>query len=319
MNSGRTRVVEIQVKSALNKVNSAQYPDMRWSLNPYRGCKHGCVYCYARYTHTFFELDPDRDFATVIFVKRNLPEALRSDLRKLGWPRPRISIGTATDPYQPLEGRYRLTQAALKILRDQLTPASLVTKNTMCLRDADLMASLHRAAGFSLCISLITVDEALARSLEPDVPSPKQRLRVVQELARAGVPVSVAIAPVMPGLTDSEAQLRDLIQAVYDHGGRIGYHQTFRMYADTRKTLFGWLERHHPHLLPWYRRTYAASGGAPRAYERKLAARIQRLREAVAPRTSCTSLVSPSRGQLSLGLLPDESVEPARLGEIAEW
>ena len=91
MNSDHTRVVEIQVKSALNKVKSAQYPDMRWSLNPYRGCKHGCVYCYARYTHTFFELDPDRDFATVIFVKRNLPEALRSDLRKLGWPRPRIS------------------------------------------------------------------------------------------------------------------------------------------------------------------------------------------------------------------------------------
>ena len=303
MNSGHARIIEIDIKSALNKVNSARTPDMRWSLNPYRGCKHGCVYCYARYTHAFFELDPDTDFSSVVFVKRNLPEALRRDLRKLGWPRPRISIGTATDPYQPIEGRYRLTQAALKILRDQLTPASLITKNTLALRDADLMASLHRAAGFSLCISLITVDEALARSLEPDVPSPAQRLRVVQELARAGVPVSVAIAPVMPGLTDSESQLRDLIQAIYDHGGRMGYHQSFRLYPDTRKTLFAWLERERPHLLPWYRRTYAASSDAPRAYERRLAARIARLRAAIAPTADARTQAAPrAAGQLSLGL-----------------
>ncbi len=302
MNSTRARIIEIDVKSALNKVASARRPDMRWSLNPYRGCKHGCVYCYARYTHTFFDLDPDRDFSSTVFVKRNLPGALRRDLRKLGWPRPRVNIGTATDPYQPIEGRYRLTQAALKILRDQLTPASLITKNTMALRDADLMASLHRAAGLSLCISLITVDEALARSLEPDAPSPAQRLRVVQELARTGVPVSVAIAPVMPGLTDSEAQLRDLIQAIHDHGGRVGYHQTFKMYADTRKTLFGWLERERPHLLSWYRRVYSAGSGAPRAYERQLAARIAHLRTAIAPHSSPPPAFSRPAGQLSLGL-----------------
>jgi len=301
MNSDRARYIEIQVKSALNRVTSAHSPDMRWSLNPYRGCKHGCVYCYARYTHTFFELDPDGDFSSIVFVKRNLPEMLRRDLRKASWKREKVSIGTATDPYQPIEGRYRLTQAALRILRDQLTPASLVTKNTMCLRDADLMASLHRAAGFSLCISLITVDQALARSLEPDVPSPAQRLRVMQELSRLGVPVSVAIAPVMPGLTDSDAQLRDLIQAIYDHGGRVGYHQTFKMYADTHKTLFRWLEQRHPHLLPWYRQVYSAGSNAPRAYERKLAARIARIRQAIAPKPAPTPPIHPAAGQLSLG------------------
>ena len=301
MNSEHTRYIEIQVKSALNKVTSAQYPDMRWSLNPYRGCRHACVYCYARYTHTFYDLNPDGDFSTIVFVKRNLPEMLRRDLRKATWKRERVNIGTATDPYQPIEGRYRLTQAALRILRDQLTPASLVTKNTMCLRDADLMASLHRAAGFSLCISLITVDESLARSLEPDVPPPSQRLRVVRELSRLGVPVSVAIAPVMPGLTDSDAQLRDLIQAIYDHGGRLGYHQTFKMYAGTRTTMFRWLEQHRPHLLPWYRRVYDAGDSAPRSYERKLAARIAHIRQSIAPRTERTSPIQPVTGQLSLG------------------
>ncbi len=300
MESDRTRYIEIDVKSALNKSISAQYPDMRWTLNPYRGCRHGCVYCYARYTHTFFDLHPDRDFSSTVFVKRNLSQALRQDLRKLGWPRPRISIGTATDPYQPIEGRYHLTQSALKLLRDQLTPASLVTKNTMCLRDADLMVSLHRAAGFSLCISLITLDETMARSLEPDVPSPAQRLRVVRELSRLGVPVSVAIAPVMPGLTDDEAGLSDLIQAIYDHGGHLGFHQTFKLYADTRQTLFAWLLRERPGLLPWYQRMYAAPGSAPRAYERELAARIERIHHAIAPPQAQLQPASRPMGQLSL-------------------
>lgn len=296
----RTRYIEIDVKSALNKVTSPQYPDMRWSLNPYRGCKHGCVYCYARYTHTFFELDPDRDFATVVFVKRNLPDILRQELRKGAWKRERISIGTATDPYQPVEGRYRLTQAVLRILRDQLTPATLVTKNTMCVRDGELMASLHRAAGFSLCMSLITVDEDLARALEPDVPSPSQRLRAVEELARQGVPVSVAIAPVMPGLTDSDAQLHDLIQAIYDHGGRLGYHQAFKMYADTRRTLFNWLAQEHPYLLSWYQRMYGADSHALQAYERQLAARIARIHESIVSHTPESSHSPPAGGQLRL-------------------
>ncbi len=303
MYSDRTRYIEIDVKSALNKVTSARYSGIRWSLNPYRGCKHGCIYCYARYTHTFLALDPDRDFSSVVLVKRNLPQVLRWELRKKSWRREKVSIGTATDPYQPPEGHYRLTQAVLRILRDQRNPASLITKNTMVLRDADLMASLHRAAGFSLYISLITVDEALARAMEPDVPSPAQRLRVVQELARAGVPVKVAVAPIMPGLTDSEAQLRDLIQAIYDHGGQLGFYQTFKMYADTRKTLFNWLAREYPYLLPWYRRVYGQGNHAPRAYERQLAARMARIHEAIAPEhpPSPPEPVAPA-GQLSLGL-----------------
>ncbi len=297
------RYIEIDVTSALNRVKSPAYPQMRWSLNPYRGCRHGCVYCYARYTHTFFDLDPDQDFAHVVYVKRNLPQRLRQELRKATWRREPVHIGTATDPYQPAEGKYRLTQAALRILRDQLTPVNLITKNTMVLRDAELLASLQRAAGVSLCISLITFDEDLARSLEPDVPSPSQRLRVVQALARAGVPVKVAIAPIMPGLTDSQSQLRDLIQAIYDHGGRLGFHQTFKMYADTRKTLFIWLKEHHPHLLPWYQRVYGQQSDAPAAYQRTLAARIQRIHEAIAPRAARTATPPPPPGgQLSLGL-----------------
>ncbi len=141
-----TRYIEINVKAALTRVNNAYMPDMKWSLNPYRGCKHGCVYCYARYTHEFLELDPGAGFSQTVFVKRNLVQALRADLRRPTWRREKVHIGTATDPYQPAEGRYQLTRGVLMVLRDQLTPAGLVTKNTMALRDAEIMLSLAESS-----------------------------------------------------------------------------------------------------------------------------------------------------------------------------
>ena len=297
-----TRYIEITVKTALNRVQSAAYPGMKWSLNPYRGCKHDCVYCYARYTHEFLDLDPDADFSRTVFVKRNLIQALRADLRRPSWKRERVCIGTATDPYQPIEGRYRLTRDSLHVLRDQLTPASLVTKNTMALRDADIMASLARSAGFSLAMTIITLDEELARELEPDAPTPMQRLRVVQELAAAGVPVSVAIAPVLPGVTDREDQLRDLIQAAYDHGADVAFHQAFRMYAATRAHFFRYLAQHRPHLLSAYRRVYASAQDAPAEYRLRLARRIERICRELAPRRPAVVMPPPEPVQLSLGL-----------------
>lgn len=297
----RTRYIEIDVQSALTRMDSVRMPGMKWSLNPYRGCKHGCVYCYARYTHTFLELDPDADFAQTVFVKRNLVQALRNNLRQPGWRREHVSIGTATDPYQPAEGRFQLTRGALLALRDQLTPAGLVTKNTLALRDADIMASLARAAGFHLLMSITTLDETLARDLEPDVPSPQQRLRVVRELVQAGVPVSVAAAPVLPGITDGEEQLAALFQAAYDHGANVAYHQPFRMYAATRVTLFQYLHSHRPDLLEPYHRTYATAQDPPQSYRMQLKERIQRIRQRLGPRHP-HPIPAPTAGQLSLDL-----------------
>lgn len=297
-----TRYIEIDVQTALTRVDSASIASMKWSLNPYRGCKHGCVYCYARYTHTFLELDPDKDFSQTVFVKRNLVQALRADLRKAGWRREQVSIGTATDPYQPAEGRYQLTRGALLALREQLTPAGLVTKNTLAVRDAEIMASLHRAARFHLIMSITTIDETLARELEPDVPSPQQRLRALRELSRAGVPVSVALAPILPGLNDSEAQLVALFEAAYDHGAEVGFHQPFRMYAATRTTLFTYLRTHQPHLLEAYQRVYLSQQDPPRAYRELLRARIDRLRQRFAPRAPVRQPRGASAGQLALDL-----------------
>ncbi len=298
--SDRTRYIEIDVQSALTHMDNARMPGMKWSLNPYRGCRHGCVYCYARYTHTFLELDPSADFAQTVFVKRNLASALRRDLRQSTWRRERISIGTATDPYQPVEGRCQLTRGALLVLREQLTPAGLVTKNTLALRDADIMASLAQAAGFHLIMSITTLDEALARDLEPDVPSPQQRLRAVRELAQAGVPVSVAAAPVLPGITDGEAQLAALFEAAYDHGADVAFYQPFRMYAATRVSLFQYLHAHRPDLLEPYRRAYDTAQDPPSPYRQQLRERIQRIRQRLGPRHPQPDPVPA--GQLSLGL-----------------
>ena len=296
----RTRYIEITVKSALTRVDSARMPDMKWSLNPYRGCKHGCVYCYARYTHEFLELDPAADFAQTVFVKRNLVEALRADLRRPTWRREHVSIGTATDPYQPAEGRYQLTRGALLALRDQLTPASLVTKNTMALRDADIMVSLAQAAGFWLLMSITTLDETLARQLEPDVPSPQQRLRVVQQLVQAGVPVAVAVAPVLPGITDGEEPLARLFEAAYDHGADISFYQPLHMYSATRRSLFTYLQTHRPDLLPAYQRVYSTAQDPPRPYRQRLHSRIERIRQRLAPRRPPRRSQPAASGQLSL-------------------
>lgn len=298
----RTRFIEIDVQSALTRMGGMRVPGGHWSLNPYRGCQHDCVYCYARYTHTYLELNPTTDFARTLFVKRNLAAALAADLRRPGWRRQRVHIGTATDPYQPAEGHYRLTQAALRLLRQQLTPATLVTKNTLALRDADLMAELAEAAGFRLIMSITTLDETLAGQLEPDAPSPQQRLRAVQALAAGGVPVSVAAAPILPGLTDSVEALTALFTAAYDHGAEIAFHQTLRLYGPTRGALFGFLQQHHPELIRPYRAAFGASQDAPMAYRQQMQARIEEIRSRLAPRSPGQARPPRRSGQLALEL-----------------
>jgi DNA repair photolyase len=296
----RTRYIEIDVRSALNRVDSDRLPGLRWSLNPYRGCRHGCVYCYARYTHTFLDLDPDADFTGTVFVKRNLVQALRQDLRRPGWRREHVSIGTATDPYQPVEGRYRLTRGALQVLYEQRTPASLITKNTMAVRDAEIMAALARRVGFRLIMSITTLDEALARTLEPDVPGPSQRLAAVRTLAQAGVPVAVAVAPILPGLNDDEAGLQRVIEAAYDHGADLAFHQVLRLYDATRPTLFRYLEKHRPDLLLRYRRMYGAGREAPSSYREAIAVRIAALDRRLHSRRPPARWPEGESGQLAL-------------------
>jgi DNA repair photolyase len=258
--------VEITVKSVLNRVEGMPF---RWSINPYRGCSHACLYCFARVTHWYLDQDGVNDWSSRIYVKVNAPEVLRGELARPRWTRERVALGTATDPYQPAEGAYRVTRRILEALHDFQTPASIVTKSTMILRDRDVLTQMARGPGMAVYFSITTVDPALAREIEPDVPPPARRLEVMRALAEAGVPVGVLLAPVLPGLTDDESHLAAVIEAARDHGaGSLGT-MLLHLGPVAREAYFQYLEHKHPDLLPEYERLYRGKY-APRAYQERV-------------------------------------------------
>ncbi len=186
---------EIQACSALNRVDNM---DFQWSLNPYRGCVHGCHYCFARRYHALYDLGAGQDFTGIIIVKTNLPELLRKELSRPNWRQHTVAIGTATDPYQPIEGKYRLTRRCLQALCDFYTPVTLVTKGTMAVRDVDVLSDLARTAGCVVCFSVTTLNQDLWRRLEPGTPPPLKRLQAMETLVSRGVPAGVLMSPLVP-------------------------------------------------------------------------------------------------------------------------
>lgn len=271
MAQSERQVVEIQCKSLLNRVVSQRMP-FRWSINPYRGCEHKCVYCYARRYHTFLDLDPGSDFENKIFVKVNAPEVLRRELARPGWQREKVAIGTAVDPYQPVEGKYRLTRQILEVLLDAATPCSVVTKNTMVQRDVDLLQELARGPGCTVSLSLTTLDEDLARRLEPGTPAPRRRLETVGRLARRGIEAGVMIAPVLPGLTDGPG-LERLVDEAFSHGARFVHWGVLRLDEGVKDVYLDFIRSEAPRLLPLYGRMYPGAY-APAEYVWRIDARM---------------------------------------------
>lgn len=267
--------VEIAVKSVLNKVAGMPF---RWSINPYRGCSHGCVFCYARRTHWFLDEDGVDRWSSKIFVKANAPEVLRQELARPSWEREEVAVGTATDPYQAIEGRYRITRRILEALRDFRTPASIVTRSPMIIRDLDVLASLARRAGVTVCVSIATADAARAREIEPTVAPPAQRLRTVRALSAAGIRAGVLLAPVLPGLTDDPGSLDAVVRAARDHGAHFIWHTVLHLGEVTRDAFFGYLRDRHPGLVARYERLYPGKY-APAAYRASVARAVEEDKE----------------------------------------
>jgi DNA repair photolyase len=228
-----------------------------WTLNPYRGCTHGCHYCFARRYHRQFELDASDEFAAVILVKHNFPDVLARELDRPSWARDLVAFGTATDPYQPIEGHYRLTRRSLEVLVSARTPVGLVTKGPMAVRDADLLGALGRVAGCSVYMSVPTVDEDAWRRLEPGTAHPLQRLRAVRELADAGVAVGVLMAPIVPGFSSSRTKIEQTIKAIADHGARFVGCSVMHLEAGTRAHFMRYIEDEFPLMRPRFERLYA--------------------------------------------------------------
>ena len=268
----RTTYLRDASRSILSRNDS---PDISFdvSVNPYRGCEHGCVYCYARPTHEFLGMSAGLDFESRILVKTDAPALLRAALARPGWSPQWIAMSGVTDPYQPIEKRLELTRGCLEVLAACRNPVGIVTKSHLVARDIDLLAELakHRAA--SVAISVTTLDARLARALEPRAPGPAQRLHAIHQLAAAGIPVGVMVAPVIPGLTDEETPA--ILRAAAEAGAGFASQVVLRLPHAVRDLFVDWLERHVPDrkgkVLERLRSLRAAPGGqAPADGEARL-------------------------------------------------
>jgi DNA repair photolyase len=253
---------EIRCRSALNRVRGMPF---KWTLNPYRGCTHGCHYCFARRYQAHLELDAGDQFASLIFIKTNVVERLRAELDRPDWKREQVALGTATDPYQPIEGTYRLTRGALECFARAATPVGLVTKGPMVLRDRDVLSDLGARAECRVYLSIPTVDEDAWRRLEPGTAHPLQRLRAVRELVDADIDAGVLMAPIVPGLTSQPAKLERTVRAIADSGARHVGAMVMHLEGGTRDHFMRFLAREYPELAEQYGHLYAGKY-APKPY-----------------------------------------------------
>lgn len=260
------RYHEVRCRSALNRVKGMPFD---WTLNPYRGCTHGCHYCYARRYQTQFELGAGDDFASIIFVKTNVVDVLRRELARPSWTGEYVALGTATDCYQPIEGHYRLTRGALQALRDFKNPVGVITKGPMVVRDKDLLAELTAGPGCGVYISVPTVDEDAWRLLEPGTAPPLQRLRAVRELVDAGIRAGVLMNPIVPGITSKPALLERTMKAIADHGARFVSCNVMFLEGGTRDHFMRWLAQEFPHLVEGYTELYTGKY-APSSYRKEV-------------------------------------------------
>jgi DNA repair photolyase len=268
------RFHEVRAKSALNHVPNAPF-GFNWTINLYRGCTHACVYCFARRTHRYLDLDAGRDFEREIVVKVNAPEVLRAELARRSWKRDLVAIGTNTDPYQWCEGRYKLMPPVLEALRDADTPVSVLSKSPLVLRDLDLYAEMAAGAGASVNLSVPTLDEKVWRATEPHTPHPRARLEAVAKLNAAGVSSGVLVAPLMPGINDAPAQVEPIVKLARQAGASFVGSSALHLRDEVRDVFFGWLEAKRPDLIPRYTELYSRGAYLPQAEKSRLSGLVK--------------------------------------------
>jgi DNA repair photolyase len=269
------RFYEVQARSAINKVPERSRMPFRYTINPYRGCSHACVYCFARPTHTYLDFNAREDFEREIVVKVNVPELVRAETSRPSWRREHVALGTNTDPYQWVESRYELMPGIWEALRDSDTPCSVLTKSPLLLRDIDLLRELAERVGFTANLSIPTLEEKAWRATEPHTPHPRKRLEAVAELARAGIPTGVLIAPLIPGVNDRAGEIERILELATEAGaGHVGG-VALHLRGEVRDIWFDWLAAHRPDLVERYRRLYPRGAYMPKHEQEKLASRAR--------------------------------------------
>jgi DNA repair photolyase len=271
-----TNFYEVRARSVLNRVPGKSRMPFSWTINPYRGCSHACVYCFARPTHKYLDFDAGRDFEREIVVKVNAPEVLRVELAKPSWKREHVALGTNTDPYQWVEGRYKLMQGIWEAMRDFANPCSVLTKSPLLLRDLPLMLEIAERTSISACLSIPTLDEKAWRATEPHTPNPTARLEAVAELNRAGIPTGVLIAPLMPGVNDAPHQVEPLLEAAARAGATSIGGVALHLRGEVRGIFMDWLRLQRPDLLERYEELYSRGAYAPKDERERLSRLVRR-------------------------------------------
>jgi DNA repair photolyase len=270
--------ITLDNRSVLSRCVSPRMP-FTWMINPYRGCEFACKYCYARYTHEFMELRDGYDFERRIFVKQHVAWLLRQELRKVRAGE-EIAIGTATDPYQPAERRFSITRAILKEFSlHRGFEIGLVTKSSLVLRDMELFKRIAENNRLSVCLTVTTVRTDLARLLEPRAPRPDLRLMAVRKLTEAGIHAGINCAPVLPGITDTPADLEDVVKAASEAGARFIHVNPLFLKPCAEKVFMPFLEEKFPQLVPMYRERYNNRAYLPDGYRRRISALVRKYRE----------------------------------------
>jgi DNA repair photolyase len=267
-----TRFYEVRARSGINQVPKRSRMPFRFTINPYRGCAHACIYCFARPTHTYLDFNAREDFEREIVVKVNVPELVRAELGRPSWGGDHVALGTNTDPYQWVEGRYRLMEGIWEAMRDHANPCSVLTKSPLLLRDVELFRQLREVTEFSTALSVPTIDERAWRETEPHTPHPRKRLEAVGELTRNGIPCSVLVAPLIPGVNDDPRQVEEILEIAGENGAAnvtgIGLH----LRRDVRDIFFDWLRQYRPDLVPHYEELYQRGAYLPSEEKKRLGA-----------------------------------------------
>ncbi|MFC8411847.1 Rv2578c family radical SAM protein [Arthrobacter sp. NPDC057259] len=266
---------EVTAKSVLNKVAAGSRMPFEWTINPYRGCSHACVYCFARKTHTYLDFDAGLDFDSQVVVKVNAAEVLRRELAKPSWQRHQVALGTNTDPYQRAEGRYQLMPGIIRALADSGTPLSILTKGTLLARDIPLLKHAATQVPVGVGISLAMTDEQLSEAVEPGTPGPRARLKLISRLREAGLPCGVMAMPILPWLSDSDEALDSLFGSLAAAGATGVSAGALYLKPGTREWFMQWIAREHPQLAGKYRRLYGGGSYASKEYRAWLAGRVR--------------------------------------------
>ncbi|MFZ6992381.1 Rv2578c family radical SAM protein [Curtobacterium sp. RRHDQ66] len=266
---------EVLAKSALNRVGAIDGGTWGMTINPYRGCSHACVYCFARPTHTYLEFDGGSDFDQQIVVKTNVADVLRRELAKPTWDRHPVALGTNTDPYQRAEGKYRLMPGIIAALADSGTPFSILTKGTLLRRDIPALVAASEKVPVDLAMSIAVYDDDLQQSVEPGTPTTTARLATVRAVRDAGLSCSVFLMPVLPFITDTKAHLDDAIGRAAAAGATSVMYSALHLKPGVKPWYMDWLARTHPDLVPRYRSMYLDNTYPPKDYRRWLGERIR--------------------------------------------